>query len=88
MAILKLANQVVRDLSAVTQKKANTNAKFLQTSCKRFKEPTQNELAAPQLEITTGMTQTMHQRSEKKTASPVQESVKDVFGKMVVFEIK
>ena len=79
---------LANDLSAVTQKRAGTSTKLLETSCKRVKKPTQNKMAASQLEMMKEITQVMRQRLEKKTASPAQESAEDVFGKMVAFKLK
>ena len=41
----------LNDHSAVTQTRAGTGTKFLETSCKQVKKPMQNELGASHLEM-------------------------------------
>lgn len=60
------------------QKGNSTSTQFLETLRKRVKKPTQNELAASQL-------QKKRKLRKKKTATHVQESTEAVFEKMVAF---
>ena len=68
------------DLSAVRHKRADISTKVLEKSCMRVKKPTQNKLAVSQLELVKEVTQFMHQRLGKKSASPVQEPALDILG--------